>query len=93
MQQAHELRTEGDELYALVKTLKKTDWQRPTPFKNWTVYDVIAHLHTTDLVANLALADPDGFRDMVRSGRRAIWRRGPDPCRCPPIRPTGVLGS
>ena len=76
MQQAHDLRTEGDELYALLKTLKAADWQRPTPFKNWTVNDVIAHLHTTDLVASLALADPDGFRDMVRSGRRAIWSGG-----------------
>ena len=73
MRQADDLRQEGDELYALVKTLDAEDWQRPTPFKNWTVEDVIAHLHSTDLVATKALEDADGFRAMVRSGRSAIW--------------------
>ncbi len=76
MRQAHDLREEGDELYALVRSLDAKDWRRQTPFKNWTVNDVIAHLHTTDRVARLALADPDAFRDMVRRGERAITGRG-----------------
>lgn len=76
MQQAEDLRAEGDDLYALVATLRDADWQRATPFKNWTVHDVIAHLHTTDLVAMRALTDPDGFRAMVRAKRRAIWTGG-----------------
>lgn len=73
MQQAHDLREEGDELYELVRTLEAGDWDRPTPFKNWTVNDVIAHLHTTDLVATVALEEPERFRAMVRDGERAIW--------------------
>ena len=76
MRQADDLRTEGNELKELVGSLNEADWQRATPFKSWTVNDVIAHLHTTDLVAMQALADPGGFRDMVRSGRRAIWSGG-----------------
>ena len=76
MQQAHDLREEGDELYELVRTLKAGDWDRPTPFKNWTVNDVVAHLHTTDLVATVALEEPDRFRAMVRAGERAIWIGG-----------------
>ena len=76
MQQAHDLREEGDELYKLVQALEPGDWGRHTPFKNWTVNDVIAHLHTTDLVATVALEDPDRFRGMVRAGERAIWSGG-----------------
>ena len=76
MQQALDLREEGEELYKLVGSLEASDWDRPTPFKNWTVNDVIAHLHTTDLVATVALEDPDRFRAMVRAGERAIWIGG-----------------
>ena len=76
MRQADDLRTEGNELKGLVGSLNEADWKRATPFKDWTVNDVIAHLHTTDLVAMQALADPGGFRDMVRSDRRAIWSGG-----------------
>ena len=72
MQQADDLREEGAALYALVSTLDADDWQRPTPFKNWTVNDVIAHLHTTDRVATLALTDADAFRAMAQRRERAI---------------------
>ena len=76
MQQALDLREEGEELYKLVRALDPGDWERRTPFKNWTVNDVIAHLHTTDLVARVALEDPERFRAMVRAGERAIWIGG-----------------
>ena len=72
MQQAQDLRAEGDDLYELVRTLDAADWQRQTPFKNWTVSDVISHLHTTDRVAKLALTDADAFRAMVSRRERAI---------------------
>ena len=44
MRQADDLRTEGNELKELVGSLNEADWQRATPFKSWTVNDVIAHL-------------------------------------------------
>jgi len=76
MEQARDLREEGDELYKLVRTLEPADWDRRTPFKNWTVNDVMAHLHTTDLVATTAIVDPDRFRAMAKAGERAIWIGG-----------------
>ena len=76
MQQADDLRAEGAELYELVRTLDGDAWQRPTPFKNWTVNDVIAHLHTTDRVAHLALTDADEFRAMARRREAAISSQG-----------------
>ena len=78
MQQSEDLREEGEALYQLLLTLKPDDWPAITPFKNYSAYDVIAHLHTTDLAATVALKDPDGFRRMVRSGGdRAIAITGP----------------
>ena len=76
MQQAQDLRAEGGELYQLVRTLDADAWQRPTPFKNWTVNDVIAHLHTTDRVAHLAITDADEFRAMANRRDRAISSSG-----------------
>ena len=76
MQQADDLRAEGAELYELVRSLDVDAWQRQTPFKSWTVNDVIAHLHTTDLVASLAIKDADAFRDMVARRESAITGGG-----------------
>lgn len=66
MQQAEDLREEGRALNELLVSLEDADWERQTPFKNYTVYDVVAHLHTTDLAAEIALSRPDDFRGMVR---------------------------
>ena len=76
MQQAHDLRAEGAELYELVRSLDADVWARQTPFKDWTVNDVIAHLHTTDRVAHLALTDADEFRAMAARRERAISSSG-----------------
>lgn len=72
MQQADDLRAEGTALYELLSTLKSDDWARPTPFKQYTVYDVVAHLHTTDHAATVALEQPDEFRVMARERNAAI---------------------
>lgn len=75
MQQASDLRAEGDALYELLKDLDEETWERNTPFKNWTVNEVVTHLHSTDRVAVFALSDSDTFRKMVREGAREIWRQ------------------
>jgi uncharacterized protein (TIGR03084 family) len=80
-----DLREEGDELYALLKTLDEGDWERPTPFKSWTVRDVVEHLHFSDRLAVLSLKSAEEFLkaagDMGRAAReegldmRALSRR------------------
>ena len=62
MQQFEDLRIEGKELYDLLKTLKDTDWNRPTPFKDRTINWVVQHLHDADRWALHSVTDPDGFR-------------------------------
>ncbi len=68
MEQADDLRAEGAALHELLITLKSDDWARITPFKKYSAYDVVAHLHTTDHAATVALKQPDDFRAMVRAG-------------------------
>lgn len=51
------LATEGRHLQGLVGGMSGADWDQPTPFKQWTVWDVIAHLHLSD---QWALASMEG---------------------------------
>jgi uncharacterized protein (TIGR03084 family) len=60
-QQAADLKEEGEELKRVLDDLGEADWSRITPFKNWTVNQVVQHLHGSDKMAVLALKDADGF--------------------------------
>ena len=60
-QQAADLKEEGEELKRVLDDLVDADWSRATPFKNWTVNQVVQHLHGSDKMAVLALKDADGF--------------------------------
>jgi len=66
LQEVRDLRAEGDELEAFLQTLEAEVWQRATPFKRWTVWDVLAHLHFTDREALLALRSPEAFRESAQ---------------------------
>lgn len=63
LQVSRDLRDEADELQAFLRTLDPKDWERPTPFLDWTPWDVVAHLHFFDRVSLLALGDEQGFAD------------------------------
>ena len=60
-QQAADLKEEGEELKRVLDDLLAEDWSRLTPFKNWTVNQVVQHLHGSDKMAVLALKNADGF--------------------------------
>ena len=60
-QQAADLREEGADLKSVLDDLSAGDWAKPTPFKNWTVNQVVQHLHGSDKMAVLALKDADAF--------------------------------
>ena len=69
MIQAVDLRAEGDEFHALLSTLDATTWWQPTPFRGWTAFDVIAHLHVGDRAARLAVSDAEQFQDWLATRR------------------------
>jgi len=59
--QAVDFRAEADDLHALLVTLKETDWQRATLFKDWTINDIVQHLHDSDLMAAASVAGSEPF--------------------------------
>ena len=65
LQPAKDLLEEGTELKSLLDTLKPEDWERPTPFKNWTINQVIQHLHGSDVMAVLSLKGRAEFEAVV----------------------------
>lgn len=72
-QQAADLRAEGEELNGLLETLDESDWERATPFKGWTVNDVIQHLHQGDWMQVLTMTDEAKYLEAreARSAARA----------------------
>ena len=65
-EQAQDLRQEGSELKSLLSGLSTDDWERQTPFKNWTVNQVVQHLHGSDRMAVLSLKDGEGFKAILK---------------------------
>jgi uncharacterized protein (TIGR03084 family) len=66
LQQAIDFRDESDALFAILNTLQESDWQRKTQFKEWTINDIIAHLHFGDYAADLSLQGDETFKDFVQ---------------------------
>ncbi|HEX5612038.1 MAG TPA: TIGR03084 family metal-binding protein [Burkholderiales bacterium] len=65
--EAVDLRAEADDFHALLSMLDEKTWWQPTPFKGWTPFDVVAHLHHGDKAATLAIADPPGFQRFLEA--------------------------
>ena len=60
-QQPHDFLEESNELYTLIKNLTEDDFEQKTAFKDWSINDVIQHLHVWNIAADLSLNDPNGF--------------------------------
>jgi len=69
--QVDDLRTERDELDAVLAKLSDADWDRVTTFRNWRVWDVVAHLHLSDHMGMTSLAGEEPFRALMREMRDA----------------------
>lgn len=61
LQESLDLRAEADEFHGFLQTLDEQAWGRPTGFKGWTPWDVVAHLHYFDRVSLLALQGEQAF--------------------------------
>ena len=76
MQQVQDFLEESEILYDVLQTLDSRGFDRKTQFKNWTIDDVLVHLHFWNLGADLALNNPDAFKvmfdalfDALKSGK------------------------
>lgn len=75
LQVSLDLRTEADQLNELLLELDEASWAKPTPFQDWTPWDVVAHLHFFDRVSLLALNDEGAFA-RCRDDLMAKMKRG-----------------
>ncbi len=69
LQQAIDFREESDAIFALLDGISGLDhqvWETKTQFKEWTINDVIAHLHMGNHAADLSLQDTNAFHDLVK---------------------------
>lgn len=78
-EQPRDFEAESEALYQLLTPLSDRDFERKTQFKNWTIHDVVSHLHAWNWAAHLSLTDEAGFakfRQMVieeiGKGRRIV---------------------
>lgn len=71
------LREEGAAVAALLGAFSAPDWQRATPFKQWTPWDVVAHLHLSDRWARASLRSREAFGAEIAPFLEAIKARRP----------------
>lgn len=62
---AVDFKEENDAIYQLLKPLKEEDFERKTQFKEWSINDILAHLHFFNYAAALSLTDELTFLELV----------------------------
>lgn len=66
-----DLRAEGEELFALAADMDTGYWTQHSTFKDWTVWDVFAHLHFSDHMAMTSLASGEAFKALLQDVGKA----------------------
>ena len=64
LKQVEDLLEEGSELNLLLSEFESYQWKDVTPFKSWTVNQVVQHLHGSDVMAVMALEDEKSFKQV-----------------------------
>jgi len=64
-QQVIDFRDESDALYTLLKPLSDEGFLQRTQFKQWTINDIIGHLHIWNRAADLSLRNPKAFQEFL----------------------------
>lgn len=72
MEQATHFFEESNVLYTLIAKLDEADYERKTLFKNWSINDILVHLHFWNMSADLSLNKPDEFEAMMKQFFSAI---------------------
>ena len=71
LQQAVDFQEESEALYQLLKDLDDSDFEQRTQFNNWSINDVLQHLHYFNYAADLSLNDEAGILQLLADLRQA----------------------
>ena len=66
VRQVQDLRAEGDALNDLLTGMDDDYWHQATAFKNWSVWEVVAHLHFSDYLALTSLRSAAEFKPLAQ---------------------------
>mgnify|MGYP005672862227 CR=1 FL=1 len=75
LEQALDFKTESDDLYQVIKTLPDEMLCKKTGFKEWTINNIIGHLHTWNIAANRSLTSDKEFSNYVSLFSKEYSRR------------------
>ena len=65
LDQALDFKNECDALYEVIRSLSNEDLKQKTGFKEWTINNIIGHLHTWNIAANRSLTSDSEFANYV----------------------------
>ncbi len=67
MQQAIDFYDESEALHHLLNPISEEDYEQRTQFKDWTINEVLGHLHIGNWAANLTLKNSTAFEKFAES--------------------------
>ncbi len=70
--EAHDFKAECDAVAAILDPCLDADFSTITRFKQWTINDIIGHLHLWNIAANQTLTDPKGFQTFITEMMSAL---------------------
>ncbi len=65
MKEAQDYLEECRSVSTAISNLSDEDYNRATQFKEWTIYDIMAHLHLWNMAADWTLNSPDKFAELM----------------------------
>lgn len=74
LQQALDFKAESDALFKLLSPLADADFERKTLFNDWSINDVLQHLHYFNYAADLSLHDEEGILKLIADLQAAYGR-------------------
>ena len=77
-QQADDFRAECDALAEVLEPLRDEQYETATLFKQWTLHDVVAHLHISNWAADVSIHQPEDF-DSFKETQAESRARGLSP--------------
>ncbi len=63
--EAHDFQAECAQIQNLLNTQENSIFDHVTGFKNWTIGDIIGHLHLWNIAADLSLSQPEEFQNFL----------------------------
>lgn len=73
-QQVIDFHDESEALFQLLESLSDDDFERCTQFKNWTINNILRHLHVWNRAATMALVEPAEFQAFLTQASPYIMK-------------------